>query len=1054
MNHIKKQNIIDEVQYKVSRLKEIMPQLDKKKIVIYGTGVNAKRALEYMHSLNILGMMDCQLTGKYILGKKVLSQEEIQLLGIDVILIAAEPQSTQIVYKRILPFCLKNNITILDIYGCDEILLHKNILEQEMAYTRMKEDGLKRYIDANKVLFFPFKNVICSEVISEKKILFKKLEKILEQRDISSSNFARKRLAAEERAANGMDVSRKEIYRLLSVMLSVDKKQIESIEKVEEELILENQIPRFKIIELIKYAISKGKEIYIYSDMLDGDWIISNLLERCGIKHYNRILTSSNKLARTLGEAIRVVGERCGYNNVLCFGENESIDLILPQLYNANFQLIWGSLDTFFKATGLQIDIKTIRSNPNAEEIIKDILGVYENPFLNQIDCSAFDKFISEKIGWYGEEGDIEVELLPVKQWGKFNGIEKLFFSETENPCVTIIISINNQSNDIYNCLKSVLCNTDNVEYEVIVVNYGAYDIQAKLEKVVSGITMIYNDKNRNIVKSFNAITSVARGKYLVLLDDDTQVQLNWLQPLIECMEVKEDIGLAGVKLVYQSGSLQEAGNIVWNDGSICRYGEGKKPDAPEYSYVREVDFVSGTAFLIRKKLWKEIGGYDGAYFSAYFRDADLAFEVRKSGYRVIYQPDSVVVHLDEDMKELCQKEDQGIFLKKWKELISENQNMKNDNILSASERKQKCKTVIFVSEYVPTYDKDAGSRTIDFYIQEFKLRGYIVKFIPANFIRSEPYTHRLEQMGVEVLGGKYYRKTIFEWIAYMHKDIDYVFLNYPNASGHFIDVFKKFGIPVIYYGVDLHYLRIQREYQLFGIIDKKEEAKELYTKEAYLIKNSDVVYYPSLVEIDIVNKEFKRSDAKQLIIYTYDIKNICNTYKPENRKGLMFLGSYNHAPNVDAIQWFSTEIFPQIYNELKIPFYIAGSNIPYNIVKKDIEGIKVLGSLTDTELKEMYEEVKMVVVPLRYGAGIKGKVIEAMYYGVPTITTPIGIEGIPNEEGAVKVVEDAGSFAEAVVQLYHSDGILTRMSIAGQRIIKQYYSREAAWNNIAEDFG
>ena len=166
-----------------------------------------------------------------------------------------------------------------------------------------------------------------------------------------------------------------------------------------------------------------------------------------------------------------------------------------------------------------------------------------------------------------------------------------------------------------------------------------------------------------------------------------------------------------------------------------------------------------------------------------------------------------------------------------------------------------------------------------------------------------------------------------------------------------------------------------------------------------------------------------------------------------------MFIGGYRHTPNVDAVLWFSYQIFPHVYQKLKIPFYIAGADMPEDICSIEVEGIIKLGALTDAELEQMYNQIKLMVVPLRYGAGIKGKVIEAMYHGIPVLTTPIGIEGIPNENAAVRIAENEADFVQAIIQLYMSNEELLRMSVAGQEIIKRYYSREAAWRNIEKDF-
>lgn len=1061
MGDIIVESAFNEIEYRKIRLKEKIPALAEKRIVIYGTGVNTGRVLEWLNGLNILGLMDSKYTGRYMYGKKVLSEEEIRLLGVDTILIAAEPYSAQIVYLRIVSFCMKHHITILDMYGCDEIQLHQNILRQKLSYAKLSENEIKNRISSCKALIVSFKNVLCSEIICDEEKFYKKFEEKLEQEKMAVHNFARKRIMAQKRALFEGEASRKEIFDLLTRMLDLSEKDIKKIRKIEEELYIENLRPRYGVIELLQYAIGIGTDIYIYSDIPEGEKVIGGFQQKYGIAQCNRILAEDKcYLTGLLGRTVRALAEKFGPASVLFIGNEKSDNLIIPQLYDIDFQIIQSSYDMFFNTTALQINREWFENSLDAEKLKNDILQIYDTPFFDEAKCNELDGRIAGKMGCF-EVSKAYVELFPVNRWNSADKIQRLVFQEEKEPLVSIIIPAYNHFEYTYNCLESILMNTDSVPYEVIVADDCSDDMTSNIEKLVEGISVIHNRENLVFIKNCNNAAGRARGKYIVFLNNDTQVQLNWLYPLVKCLELHEDAGMVGSKLVNPDGSLLEAGCIVWNNANGWNYGGGENPDSFEYNYVREVDYISGACIMISKKLWNDIGGFDERYVPAYYEDVDLAFEVRKRGKKVLYQPDSVVVHFEsvsngknpnEGIKKY-QLINQSRFLEKWEHELKEEQYPEGENVLGACERKQGRRTVLFISEHIPTYDRDAGSRTLDFYIQEFIRRGYLVKFIPNDLIGKEPYTHRLEQMGVEVLRGKFRQNAVADWIYANYKMLDYVFLSYPHAAMGYIDLFNVYGIPVMYYGVDLHYLRLQREYELTESKSAAEESKIYYEKEAYLIKNADVVYYPSQVEVEIVKREFHRDDAKQLMINIYDMERITNDYNPGEREGIMFIGGYQHMPNVDAVLWFSHKIFSKVYEKLEICFYIAGADMPADISNIKMEGAKVLGALTDAELEEMYRSVKMIVVPLRYGAGIKGKVIEAMYHGIPVVTTSIGIEGIPNDENAVKIANGEEDFADAVIELYQSENELERMSKAGQEIIRRYYSREAAWNNIAADF-
>lgn len=392
----------------------------------------------------------------------------------------------------------------------------------------------------------------------------------------------------------------------------------------------------------------------------------------------------------------------------------------------------------------------------------------------------------------------------------------------------------------------------------------------------------------------------------------------------------------------------------------------------------------------------------------------------REENKTVLYQPDSVVV---------CESAQKNAAVEKKK------------------------KTVLFVSYMAPVFDGDAGSRTIMFYLQMFVKRGYCVKFLPTSFVKLEPYTHMLQQMGIEVFAGEYWRKNIEDKIRANEWNISYAFLNYPDYTKQYIDLLQQAGIPTRYYGMDLHYLRFGRQYEISGDTYYKELAEKYRKIETELIERCDVVYYPSTLEVDIVRKEFHKEQVRQLMISAYDMNKERKAYDSVKRSGIAFVGGYNHLPNVDAMLWFLHEIYPLIYKQREIPFYMVGSNMPSELQNIELPGVVKIGWLSDEELEELYGRIRMAVVPLRYGAGIKGKVVEAMYHGVPVVTTSIGAEGMPQGDARLEIADTAEDFSQKVLRLYDNLQELNCISESFEPFIEKYFSEEAAWKVIEEDF-
>ena len=173
-----------------------------------------------------------------------------------------------------------------------------------------------------------------------------------------------------------------------------------------------------------------------------------------------------------------------------------------------------------------------------------------------------------------------------------------------------------------------------------------------------------------------------------------------------------------------------------------------------------------------------------------------------------------------------------------------------------------------------------------------------------------------------------------------------------------------------------------------------------------------------------------------------------------KNRKDLLFVGGFGHKPNVDAILWFTKEVFPKILkNNPEIKLNIVGSNPTQDIKDLKSENINVVGYVSDEELEKYYLETRMVVVPLRYGAGIKGKVVEAMTKGVPIITTSVGVEGLENIENMFFVCDNAHDFANSVIKCYYNEEILKSISDKFYDYIRRCFSSEHALNIIKNDF-
>jgi GT2 family glycosyltransferase len=630
--------------------------------------------------------------------------------------------------------------------------------------------------------------------------------------------------------------------------------------------------------------------------------------------------------------------------------------------------------------------------------------------------------------------------------------IRTMIIPSYENICVSIIVPACNNFQLNLQCLNAVIKNSGKVHYEIILVDDASTDETVHIEKYVKHLRVVRNNKNEGFLLSCNKGAKCAKGTYILFLNNDTQVQPNWLEPLVRLMTADEGIGIVGSKLIFSDGKLQEAGGIVWQDGGAWNYGRLDDPDKPEYNYVRETDYVSGASLMIRSKVWKEIGGFDTRYIPAYAEDTDLAFEARERGYKVIYQPQSVVVHFEGQSNgiDACsgikkyQKENLDKFFLKWQKRIEQEHFPHGKSVFHARGRTMRTKTVLFIDHYVPNFDKDAGSKCTYQYVDVFLSMGYHVIFLADNFFKVEPYTNDLQQKGVCILYGSWYHNNIQHWLKENLTYIDVAYLNRPHVSIKYIDSIRKFShVVVLYFGHDLHFLREQRLCELLQNKAQLKDVDHLKRMELKIFESSDLIFAVGSHEQQVIQQLVPHQKVINVPVYVYSsVQKI--SYCAEERDGILFVGGGNHPPNTDAIIWFLQNIYPIVLQkEPAMRLYIVGGGLSRKVRELKSEHVFFTGYLSEDDLKAQYCGRRLAIVPLRYGAGMKGKVLEALYYQLPLITTSIGAEGIDGIDRISEVEDNPILFAEKLVSLYHNTKELQRRSEESYNFISQFTNKE-----------
>lgn len=615
----------------------------------------------------------------------------------------------------------------------------------------------------------------------------------------------------------------------------------------------------------------------------------------------------------------------------------------------------------------------------------------------------------------------------------------------------SIVIPVHGKLDYTLACLRSLVETQLPDDVEVIVVDDASPDDTGTVLPAVAGLRYHRNATNLGFVGSCNAGAAMARGTYVVFLNNDTTLTPGWLDALLRTFETHPDTGLAGAQLVYPDGRLQESGGIVFSDGSGWNFGRFEDPRHPAYTFVREADYCSGAAIALPRALFERLGGFDARYAPAYYEDTDLAMKVREAGLKVRVQPASVVVHHEGITAgtdtgsgvKAYQVRNQQRFVERWRDVLVRRHPAPTQAAHYAAQHRARAR-VLVIDATTPMPDRDSGSVRLFELLRLLVDEGCAVTFFPENGLDDGRYTQALRDLGVEAWTQPWLG-ALPDWLAKHGARFQLVIVSRHYILSPLLPLLRRHApqARIVFDTVDLHHLREQREAEERGDPALLRAAARTRADELALIQSVDRTWVVSPVE-----KSLLAESAPGAVV---DV--VSNIHRVRGagpamaeRHGLLFVGGFRHPPNVDAALWLADEILPRVRERRpEITLSLVGSEAPAAILAlAERPGITVHGYVPD--LEPLIDTHRFSVAPLRYGAGVKGKINQALAHGLPVVATHCAVEGMGLTQGVdALVADDAEAIAETILAAYDDEALWQRLVAGGLANTAREFSPERA---------
>lgn len=601
-------------------------------------------------------------------------------------------------------------------------------------------------------------------------------------------------------------------------------------------------------------------------------------------------------------------------------------------------------------------------------------------------------------------------------------GDEILDFPTSAVPKLSIILVFFNKAHLSLLCLLGIL-KTVSLRYQVVVVDNGSGDETAALLGRCRGLHVIRNDTNSGFGPACMQAVAVAHGEYLLFLNNDAVLEHDSVERALQNFE-DPAVGAVGGKILLADGNLQEAGSMLWRNGSALGYGRGDYPYAPRYEFRRRVDYCSGAFLFTPRGQFLQLGGFDPAFAPAYYEDTDYCMKLWQAGREVVYEPQATIRHYESassgsnEAARPAMAEKQHVFVSRWQPALKKHCEPRQENIVRArTAAAWPNLRILYFDDRVPHRGLGSGYTRSNDIVRELTELGHQVTCVPVAFpLEALEGEYRDVSRAVELYDIARGTDQLF---ADYVPAADLIWVSRPSNFSWFLDQAIQscstrarlvFDAEAIFADRD----RGQLEASGRHVPEKVLQAR--LDREFALARAADAVAVVSNHD----KRRMLEADVQNVHVLGHRIAPAPTPEGFSERDTFLFVGAIARAdsPNADAIRYFCDAIWPEVQRRTAAHLVIAGMGTTEILGRLASETVHFVGRVDD--LRTEYTRARVVVNATRFAAGIPFKAHEAAAYGVPMVVSPLIAQQLEWTAGKdVLVGARPEEFASACARLY-----------------------------------